>query len=91
MRVLGRSLAQVAMITAVIGLSAPAAMAGKGEDFPNTKCECRKCAPNGGDVSGQCDSVCKGKTVFAKGSDPLDYCKKDDTAGSKDTEKPKPK
>ena len=89
MRVLG--LVQIAMITAVIGLSAPAAMAGTGKDFPNTKCECRKCDPNGGDLIGQCDSVCKDKTVFAKGSDPLDYCKKDDTAGSSDKEKAKPK
>jgi hypothetical protein len=89
MRVLGRSLAHIAMITAMIGLSAPAAMAGTGKDFPDTKCTCQDCAPNGGDLTGQCDSVCKDKTVFAKGSEPLDYCKKNDTAGSKDKEKAK--
>ena len=87
MRVLGRRLAQIAMITAVIGLSAPAAMAGTGKDFPNTKCECKKCADNGQGLIGQCEEVCKGTTVYAKGSETYDYCKKDDTAGSGDKEK----
>jgi hypothetical protein len=37
-------------------------MAGTGKDFPDTKCTCKDCAPNGGDLTGQCDSVCKDKT-----------------------------
>jgi hypothetical protein len=89
MRDLGRSLAQIAMIAAVIGLSTPAVMAGTGKDFPDTKCTCQECAPNGGDLVGQCDSVCKDKTVFAKGSETYDYCKKNDKAGPDDKVKPK--
>ena len=29
----------------------------------------------GGDLTGDCASVCKGKTVYSKGSEPHDYCK----------------
>jgi hypothetical protein len=46
-----------------------------GQDFPNQKCTCKKCGTNGGDVTGQCASVCKDKTVYDKGSESYDYCK----------------
>lgn len=51
-------------------------LAAKGKDFPNHTCDCQGCAPGGGDVTGQCDSVCKDKEVYAKGSYPHDYCTK---------------
>lgn len=51
----------------------------KGQDFPGTKCTCKGCetTPTGGkkDVTGQCEKVCKDKTVYSKGSEPYDYCK----------------
>jgi len=50
----------------------PSAM---GQDFPGTKCTCKGCASGGGDLNGQCSSVCKDKTVYSKGSEPYDYCK----------------
>jgi hypothetical protein len=46
-----------------------------GQSFPGTKCTCQKCGSGGGDVVGQCASVCKDKEVYAKGSEPYDYCK----------------
>ena len=49
--------------------------AAQGQDFPGIKCTCKGCGSKGGDVTGQCSSVCKDKTVFAKGSEPYDYCK----------------
>jgi hypothetical protein len=51
----------------------------QGQDFPGTTCTCQGCGSGGGDVTGQCGSVCKGKTVYAKGSLPHDYCKASDT------------
>lgn len=50
----------------------PAAM---GQDFPDQKCTCKGCGTGGGDVTGQCGSVCKDKTVYDKGSESYDYCK----------------
>lgn len=84
MRASVRRLAQIAIIAAVTGLSTPTVMAGTGKDFPDTKCTCQECDPKGGDLIGQCNSVCKDKTVYAKGSEPYDYCKKNDKAGSDD-------
>ena len=49
--------------------------AAPGQDFPNHKCNCKGCGANGGDVTGQCASVCKDKTVYNKGSESYDYCK----------------
>jgi hypothetical protein len=49
--------------------------AAPGQDFPNQKCTCKGCGPGGGDVTGQCASVCKDKEVYSKGSEPYDYCK----------------
>ena len=46
-----------------------------GQDFPNHKCTCKKCGEKGADVTGQCASVCKDKTVYDKGSESYDYCK----------------
>ena len=46
------------------------------EDVKGT-CTCNGCATNGGDVVGQCSTVCKGKTVYKKGSQPHDWCGKD--------------
>lgn len=46
-----------------------------GQDFPGTTCTCKGCASGGGDLTGQCASVCKDKTVYSKGSEPYDYCK----------------
>src|SRR5688500_9165099 len=50
-------------------------LAAKGKDFPNSTCTCQGCAAGGGDLTGQCSSVCKDKTVYSKGSEPHDYCK----------------
>jgi hypothetical protein len=50
--------------------------AAQGQDFPDHKCTCKGCASGGGDLTGQCASVCKDKTVYDKGSEPNDYCKK---------------
>jgi hypothetical protein len=49
--------------------------AANGQDFPNSTCTCQGCAAGGGDLTGQCASVCKDKTVYSKGSLPHDYCK----------------
>lgn len=87
MKISVRALVQLGLIAGVIGLSSPAVMAGTGKDFPDTKCTCQECDPKGGDLIGQCTSVCKDKTVFAKGSEPYDYCKKNDKAGSGDKTK----
>jgi hypothetical protein len=46
-----------------------------GQSFPNHTCTCQGCAAGGGDVTGQCGTVCKDKTVYSKGSEPHDYCK----------------
>jgi hypothetical protein len=65
-----------AALTAVLaGFSAPAALAAPGQDFPGVTCTCKGCASGGGDLTGDCASVCKDKTVFSKGSEPNDYCK----------------
>lgn len=50
-------------------------LAAPGQDFPNHKCTCKGCGAKGEDVTGQCASVCKDKEVFAKGSEPYDFCK----------------
>ena len=50
-------------------------LAAPGQDFPNQKCTCKGCGSGGGDVTGQCATVCKDKDVFSKGSEPYDYCK----------------
>ncbi|WP_162349019.1 hypothetical protein [Pseudoxanthomonas gei] len=52
----------------------------KGQDFPSTKCTCKGCGKNpttgaATDVTGQCATVCKDKTVYSKGSESYDYCK----------------
>ena len=67
--------ARAALTASLAALSAPAALAAKGQDFPNTTCDCKGCASGGGDTTGQCSSVCKDKTVYSKGSEPNDYCK----------------
>jgi len=67
--------ARAAITAGLAGLSAPAALAAMGQDFPNTTCTCKGCASGGGDVDGQCGSVCKDKTVYSKGSESHDYCK----------------
>jgi hypothetical protein len=50
-------------------------LAAPGQDFPNHTCTCKGCAGGGGDLTGQCASVCKDKEVYAKGSESHDYCK----------------
>jgi hypothetical protein len=50
-------------------------LSARGQDFPGTTCTCKGCASGGGDLTGQCSSVCKDKTVYSKGSEPYDYCK----------------
>ena len=57
------------MITAIY-------LAAMGQDFPDHKCTCKGCGEKGGDVTGQCATVCKDKTVYDKGSESYDYCKK---------------
>jgi hypothetical protein len=49
--------------------------AAMGQDFPGATCTCKGCGGGGGDVTGSCSSVCNNKTVYAKGSEPHDYCK----------------
>jgi hypothetical protein len=78
LKTLRHLLAATALTTSIVGFSPIPAEAGNGQDFPNTKCTCQGCDSNGGDLTGQCDTVCKDKTVYAKGSEPYDYCKKDD-------------
>ena len=57
----------------------PAQAEQKGQDFPGSKCTCKGCGSNPKgekvDVTGQCATVCKDKTVYSKGSEPYDYCK----------------
>ena len=48
---------------------------GPGESFPGVTCTCKGCASGGGDLTGDYATVCKGKTVYSKGSEPHDYCK----------------
>jgi hypothetical protein len=67
-----------AAIVASLELSSLAALAGQGQDFPNTKCTCKECASNNGDLIGQCNEVCKDKTVYSKGSESYDYCYKEE-------------
>jgi hypothetical protein len=75
-------------VAASLALAAPSiASAGTGQDFPGVKCTCVDCNGSGSDLIGQCDSVCKDKTVFAKGSEPLDYCRKDNSAKDSDKKK----
>ena len=77
MKKLARCFTSVALVAGLAGLFAipSPAQAAKGKDFPNTTCTCKGCGNKGGDVTGQCDSVCKDKTVYSKGSEPNDYCK----------------
>jgi hypothetical protein len=67
----------IAATVVTVGLLGTPAFAvqATGEDFPGTKCTCKGCGTNKGDVTGQCSVVCKGKTVYSKGSEPYDYCK----------------
>src|SRR5262245_9369192 len=67
--------ARAALTAGLAALSAPAALAAKGQAFPNTTCDCKGCASGVGDVTGQCGNVCKDKTVYSKGSQPHDFCK----------------
>jgi hypothetical protein len=67
--------ARAALTAGLAGFSAPAALAAPGQDFPGVTCTCKGCASGGGDLTGDCASVCKDKTVFSKGSEPHDYCK----------------
>ena len=64
------------LTVSLAGFSASAALAAQGQDFPDTTCTCKGCGTGGGDLTGNCASVCKDKTVFSKGSEPHDYCKK---------------
>jgi len=64
-----------ALAIGLAGFSTTAAFAAKGQSFPGTTCTCEKCASGGGDVTGDCASVCKDKTVYSAGSEPHDYCK----------------
>ena len=64
-----------ALTAGLAGFSMSAALAADGESFPGTTCTCQGCASGGGDLTGDCATVCKGKTVYSKGSEPHDYCK----------------
>ena len=64
-----------ALTAGLAGFSISAALAADGESFPGTTCTCQGCASGGGDLTGDCATVCKGKTVYSKGSEPHDYCK----------------
>jgi hypothetical protein len=76
MKSVARFFAYIVITASLVGLPAAATAAqAKGQDFPGTKCTCKGCGNGGGDVTGQCASVCKDKTVYSKGSEPYDYCK----------------
>ena len=64
-----------ALIAGLSGFAAAPALAAKGQDFPGTTCTCQGCGQGGGDINGDCATVCKDKTVYSKGSEPHDYCK----------------
>ena len=66
----------VAVIACLAGSTADLALAADGQQFPGVTCTCQGCADGGGDVTGDCATVCKDKTVYSKGSEPHDYCKK---------------
>jgi hypothetical protein len=60
--------ARAALTASLAGFFAPAALAAPGQDFPGVTCTCKGCASGGGDLTGDCASVCKDKTVYSKGS-----------------------
>jgi len=70
---------KAAMIACLAFCSSHAHAEQKGQDFPGSKCTCKGCgkSPTGAttDVTGQCATVCKDKTVYSKGSESYDYCK----------------
>ena len=74
-------LASAALIGVLAWSSTNGATAAQGQDQPaGSTCTCKKCGTKGkdgtrGDVTGKCNKVCKGKTVFSKGSEANDYCK----------------
>lgn len=73
--------AYAATVVSLASLPISPSFAAQGQDFPNQKCTCVGCGPKGSDVTGQCASVCKDKTVYSKGSEPHDYCKAAKTGG----------
>jgi hypothetical protein len=75
MKTIVRCFISLIVVASFAGLPSNSAQAAKGQDFPNTTCTCKGCGSKGGDVTGQCASVCKDKTVYSKGSEPTDYCK----------------
>lgn len=79
MKSMTSAIMKVGMTACLAVLCSSANAKQKGQDFPDTKCTCKACetTPTGGkkDVTGQCDKVCKDKTVYSKGSEPYDYCK----------------
>jgi hypothetical protein len=64
------------LTTCLAWFSASPASAAPGQSFPGVTCTCQGCASGGGDLTGDCATVCKDKTVYSKGSEPHDYCKK---------------
>jgi hypothetical protein len=74
MKAIARVLFTALLAAGTVGLYSQAALAAKGQDFPNDTCTCKGCE-KGGDLTGNCASVCKDKTVYSKGSEPHDYCK----------------
>ena len=75
MKAFARFFARAALTAGLAGFPASAALAAQGQSFPGVTCTCKGCASGGGDLTGDCASVCKDKTVFSKGSEPHDYCK----------------
>jgi hypothetical protein len=86
-RFCSRMLACTAIIASVTLFAPLTASAGNGQDFPDWKCTCVDCNGKDSDIVGQCASVCKDKTVFAKGSETYDYCRKDNVAKGSDKSK----
>jgi hypothetical protein len=75
MKAFARFFARASLTAGLAGFPAPAALAAPGQSFPGVTCTCKGCASGGGDLTGDCATVCKDKTVFSKGSEPHDYCK----------------
>jgi hypothetical protein len=86
-RFCSRILASTAIVASVTLFAPLTASAGTGQDFPGVKCTCVDCNGKDSDIVGQCDSVCKDKTVFAKGSETYDYCRKENASKGSDKEK----
>lgn len=83
MKIIARIFVYGATIASLASFPVSPSFAAQGQDFPNHTCTCKGCGNKGRDLTGQCASVCKDKTVYSKGSESHDYCKKTAKAGGR--------